>query len=41
MTEDDEKLVVLAAKIITTSVWIFGVGIAVLVILVVVHTCSR
>jgi len=41
MTEDDEKLVVLAAKIITTSVWIFGVEIAVLVILVVVHTCSR
>ena len=41
MTEDDEKLVVLAAKIITTSVWIFGVGVAALVILVVVHNCSR
>jgi len=41
MTEDDEKLVVQAAKIIHTSVWIFGVGAAALVILVFVLTCSR
>lgn len=41
MTEDDEKLVVQAAKIIHTSVWIFGIGAAALVILVVMFTCSN
>jgi hypothetical protein len=41
MTEDDEKLVVLAAKIITTSVWIFGVGFAALAIILIARSCSE
>ena len=41
MTEDDEKLVVQAAKIIHISVWIFGIGIVALIILVLMLTGSR